>query len=132
MAIFKLHTFYLPVYRELLPDDWKGESDPRAPRLLVRGPTVAEYTSMLSVSLSSASPRSDASYIVENITSGLEALRPMVRRLAGDWSLAGLDAMSLDHIPLNQLNELLDFALQAGRPDEERDIVPLGSGQEQP
>lgn len=87
---------------------------------------------MLSASLSASAPKHDADYIIENVNSALDAVRPMVRRLAGDWSLAGLDETSLDHIPLRQLNNILDFCLQAGSLDEERDVLPLGDGLAQP
>lgn len=129
MTVFKLHTFYLPVYQELLPDDWKGDADPRAPRLLVRGPTVAEYTAMLSTALPTADKGVvDAAFIVENINQGLNTVRPMVRRCAGDWSLAALDSQCVESLPLDQLNALLDFALAAGRPDEVKDAAPLDAG----
>ncbi len=130
MAIFKLHTFYLPVYRELLPDDWKGEDDPRAPRMLFRGPTVSEFAAMFASEQQLPQNAQDAMAQNDDVV-GL--LSPLVKRFAGDWSLAGVDGkdardLSLRDLSALQMSDLFVMAISAGRPDEEKDLLPLGDG----
>lgn len=130
MAIFKLHTFYLPVYRELLPDDWKGEDDPRAPRLLFRGPTVSEFAGMFSTEQSLPKTAQEAMEQNDDVCS---MLAPLVKRYSGDWSLAGVDGkdardLSLRDLSALQMSDLFVMAISAGRPDEEKDLLPLGDG----
>lgn len=127
MAIFKLHTFYLPVYRELLPDDWKGESDPRAPRMLFRGPTVSEFVEMFGADFTEHGERTvrDAARVIREEVS---KLRPMVRQCLGDWGLAALDGQGIEHLPTTTFRDFQRAWLQAGRPDEAEDLLPLGDG----
>lgn len=127
MAIFKLHTFYLPVYRELLPDDWKGESDPRAPRMLFRGPTVAEFVEMFGADSAELGDRT-ARDVARTLHETVEHLRPMVRRCLGDWSLAALDGEGIEHLPTTTFHDFQQAWMRSGRPDEEKDLVPLGDG----
>lgn len=130
MAIYKLHTFFLPVYRELLPDDWKGEDDPRAPRMLFRGPTVAEFAAMFASE--QALPKTAQEAMAQN-DDVVALLSPLVKRFAGDWTLAGVDGkaqsdLSLRDLSSLQMSDLFVMVLSAGRPDEEKDLVPLGAG----
>lgn len=128
MAIYKLHTFYLPVYRELLPDDWKGESDPRAPRMLFRGPTVSEFHEMFGVDHTVVTGEKLVRDVARQAKEMIDQLRPMVRRSMGDWSLAGLDGQGVDHLPLTTAEDFFRAWMGSGRPDEDKDVVPLGDG----
>jgi len=127
MAIFKLHIFYLPVYRELLPDDWKGESDPRAPRMLFRGPTVSEFVEMFG-----RDPRENADQtareVARSLSESVDHLRPMVRRCLGDWSLSALDGQGIEHLTAVSLHDFQRAWMESGRPDEAEDLLPLGDG----
>lgn len=121
MKTFRLHTFFVPVYRELLPDDWRGEADRRAPRLLLRGPTISEMAGLYDRSV-------DKAQQMELLRGTLDFIRPMALRCLGDWSLTGSPNAGLEHLELPVLADLMEFLMQAGRPSEEADAVPLGAG----
>lgn len=124
MKTYRLHTFFVPVYRELLPDDWRGEADPRAPRLLLRGPTLGEMAGLYDRSVSQAAKVHQMELLRETVA----FIAPMVLRCVGDWSLAGSPAAGLEGLELSVLADLMEFLMQAGRPSEETDAAPLDAG----
>lgn len=124
MKTHRLHTFFVPVYRELLPDDWQGEADPRAPRLLLRGPTISEMAGLYDRS----TDPSAKTHQMELLRGTVDFLRPMALRCLGDWALTGSPGAGLEHLQLPVLADLMDFLMQAGRPSEEADVAPLGAG----
>lgn len=124
MKTYRLHTFFVPVYRELLPDDWRGEADPRAPRLLLRGPTLGEMAGLYD---RSNSPVAKV-HQMELLRDTVAFIGPMVLRCLGDWSLSGSPSAGLEGLELSTLADLMEFLMQAGRPSEETDAIPLGAG----
>lgn len=135
MKTYRLHTFFVPVYRELLPDDWKGEADPRAPRLMLRSMTVsdlAESEMEAANRRASAGQPVDPSELVRRFEQDAAQLSAFVRRSLGDWQLAGYKGTPAEmrHLEINHLYEALSFVQTAAQPDEVADLAPLGGGQE--
>lgn len=135
MKTYRLHTFFVPVYRELLPDDWQGEADPRAPRLLLRSMTVADLAES---EMEAANRRASAGTAVDpaeylrRFEHDAMQLSAFVLRCLGDWQLAGYKGTpsEMRHLEINHLYEALLFVQTAAQPDEVADLAPLGGGQE--
>jgi hypothetical protein len=133
MKTYRLHTFFVPVYLELLPDDWKGEADPRAPRLLLRSMTVADLAESemeLANRRASGGATSDPSELVRRVEQDAAQLSAFVLRCLGDWQLAGYKGTPAEmrHLELNHLYGALRFIQAATEPDEVADLAPLGGG----
>jgi hypothetical protein len=133
MKTYRLHTFFVPVYQDLLPDDWKGEADPRAPRLMLRSMTVADLAES---EMEAANRRASAGTAVEpsefvrRVEQDAEQLSAFVLRCLGDWQLAGYKGTpsEMRRLEINHLYEALMFLQTAAQPDEVADLAPLGGG----
>lgn len=134
MKTYRLHTFFVPVYRELLPDDWKGEADPRAPRLLLRSMTVSDLaeSEVESANRRASGTAVDHAEFLRRLEHDAMQLSALVRRCLGDWQLAGYKGTpsEMRHLEVSHLYEALLFITTAAQPDEVADLAPLGDGQE--